>query len=87
MTTMTVTRFARSLSSVLDRIEHGGEPVVLVRNSHPVATLIPGAARQNALEALSDICGGIPDAEGAAWAKDMRGFDSRSKGEMKDPWA
>jgi len=87
MVEMTATEFARNLSRALDRLERGGDEVVITRNGHPVARLAPGAPRMTALEAFSDIYGILSASEGAAWAKDMRGMDQGRKGRFTDPWA
>lgn len=85
MTTMTVTDFSRNLSRVLDRLEHGGEEIVIVRNHHPVARLIPGAPAVGALDAFSDLFGVLGDTEGTSWLKDMCTFDRVADEDMKDP--
>lgn len=43
MIEMTVTEFARKLRTVFDRIEHAGEEVVLIRNKHRIARILPGS--------------------------------------------
>lgn len=87
MKTLTATETARNFSHVLDMLEHGQEEVIILRNNHPVATMIPGAPRLSALEALSDLYGVLDDREGEAWIKDMKEFDRPLKREMHDPWA
>ena len=87
MTVMTVTDFARNLSRVLDRLEHGGEEIIIMRNNHPVAKLIPGAPEMKALDAFADLYGILPSEEGEAWLRDMGDFDREAQGELKDPWA
>lgn len=87
MTTMTVTHFARHLSQVFDRLEHGGENIVLVRRNHTVAKLVPGTATMKALDAFSDLYGIIPEDEGAAWIEDASNTDHLSDSrELNDPW-
>ena len=78
MTTMTVTDFARNLSRVIDRLEHGGEEIVIMRNRHPVAKLIPGAPEMRALDAFADLFGIIPDVVGKSWLGDMKSFDRKA---------
>jgi hypothetical protein len=58
-----------------------------MRNKHPVAKLVPGAARMNAIEALGDIFATLDDAEGAAWIKDIERGDRLMAAEARDPWA
>ena len=87
MTTMSATEFARNISRVLDAMERGDDTVVILRNNHAVATLLPGAAQVRALDAFKDLFGIIPDKEGAAWIRDMQPFDRFAAAETRDPWA
>jgi antitoxin (DNA-binding transcriptional repressor) of toxin-antitoxin stability system len=87
MTTISATDFSRNMSRLLDRLEHGGEEFLIVRNHHAVARLVPGAPEMRALDAFSDLFGVLPDTEGAEWTKDMSTFDRPSAQELKDPWA
>lgn len=84
---MTATEVSRKFSRLLDSLEHGGEEVVIVRNQHPVAKLVPGAPRMNALEALGDVYGVLEDAEGDGWLADIRKGDRMLAAEKRDPWA
>jgi len=86
MTTLTVTEFSRNMSRFLDRIEHGGEEIVIVRNHHPIARILPGASAIRALDAFSDLFGILPDSEGEAWTNDMLTFDRSTAKELRDPW-
>jgi antitoxin (DNA-binding transcriptional repressor) of toxin-antitoxin stability system len=87
MKTMTATEVARAFSRVLDSLEHGGEEIVVVRNQHPVARIIPGASRMTAIEALGDLYRTLDDAEGATWAADSAHADRLLVAEAGDPWA
>ena len=87
MKTMTATEVARGFRRVLDSLEQGGEEIVVVRNSHPVARLVPGAPRMKAIEALGDLYRVLDDAEGDAWAADARKSDRLLVAEARDPWA
>lgn len=87
MRTMTATDIARGFSRVLDSLEHGGEEIVVVRNHHPVARIVPGAPRMTALEALSDLYRVLDDAEGELWAADSARADRLLVAEARDPWA
>ena len=42
MTTMTATEFAKNIKKTLDRLEFGREEIILVRNNHKIARIIPG---------------------------------------------
>jgi antitoxin (DNA-binding transcriptional repressor) of toxin-antitoxin stability system len=49
MVEMTVTEFAKKLRAVFDRIEHMGEEVVLMRNKHRIARIVPGSPHLTAI--------------------------------------
>jgi antitoxin (DNA-binding transcriptional repressor) of toxin-antitoxin stability system len=85
--TITATEAARNFSRVLDLLEHGSEEIVVLRNSHPVARILPGAPRMTALEALADLYRTMPDSEGAAWVRDARRADDKRRRRLRDPWA
>ena len=85
MTEMTVTEFARKLRAIFDRIEHGGEEVVLIRNKHPIARIIPGSPWLNALEAMGDLYRTLPEDAAADWLMDSR-EDRKVLEEARDPW-
>jgi prevent-host-death family protein len=87
MRTLTATEAARNFSRVLDSLERGSEEIVILRNSQPVAKLVPGAHRMTALEALADLHRTLPDAEGAAWLEDAKRMDRKRRKEVRDPWA
>lgn len=87
MRSMTATEVARGFSRVLDSLEHGGGEIVVVRNNHPVARIVPGTPRLTALEALGDLHHVLDDAEGRAWAADSEKMDRRLVAESRDPWA
>ncbi len=53
MTTLTVTDARRSWSSLVDRVAHHGERIVLCRNGKEVVALVP-ASDAGLLEALED---------------------------------
>jgi len=86
MRTLTATVVARTFSRLLDSLEHGGEEIVVMRNKHPVAKLVPGAPRMNAIEALGDIYATLDDAEGGAWLKDIKSGERLRVAEARDPW-
>jgi antitoxin (DNA-binding transcriptional repressor) of toxin-antitoxin stability system len=86
MKTMTATEAARNFSRLLDDLEHGGEEIVVIRNKQPVARLIPGTPRMNALQAMSNLYRTLDDAEGEAWLEDIRLADKSAAKEIRDPW-
>ncbi len=90
MRTITATHLARNLRRILDRLAVEGEGVVIERNRQQVARLLPGPARQTALEAMADLYRTLPDDAAATWEADSR--KGRWKGGrldkgLRDPWA
>ena len=84
---MTATELARNLSTVLDRLEYGNEEFIVTRSRHPVARLVPGAARMTAMEAFADLFGAISEDEGADWLNDCAAADRSAREDLRDPWA
>jgi prevent-host-death family protein len=87
MRTISATEAARNFSRVLDLLEHESEEIVVVRNNHPIAKLVPGAPRLTALEALADLYATLPDQEAARWLRDSRRMHRRGRRQLRDPWA
>jgi antitoxin (DNA-binding transcriptional repressor) of toxin-antitoxin stability system len=90
MKTITATELARNLRRVLDRLAIEGEEIVIERNREQVARLLPGPARQTALEAMADLYRTLPEDAAANWEADSR--KGRWKGTrldkgVRDPWA
>jgi PHD/YefM family antitoxin component YafN of YafNO toxin-antitoxin module len=84
MKSITATALARNLKRMLDQVEFKRESLSIVRNNQQIARIIPGAARQNALEAMSDLFRTLSDDAAQRWVR-----DSRTKGNLKqlrDPW-
>ena len=86
MKTLTATVVARSFSRLLDSLERGGEEIVVTRNKHPVARLVPGAPHMTAIEALGDLYGTLDDKEGETWLEDIRSGGRLRVAEVRDPW-
>ena len=89
MKTITATHLARNLRRVLDRLAVEGEVIVIERNRQQVARLLPGPARETALEAMTDLYRTLPDDAAATWEADSR--KGRWKGSQLDkgtrnPW-
>ena len=89
MKTITATHLARNLRRILDRLVVEGECIVIERNRQQVARLIPGPARQSAVEAMADLYQTLPDNAGATWEVDSR--KGRWKGSrldkgIRNPW-
>ena len=90
MKAITATELARNLSRILDRLAVEGEEVVIERNGQEVARLLPGPARQTALEAMADLYQTLPDSAGVTWEADSRKGrwrGSRLDKGIRDPWA
>ena len=90
MKTLTVTEVARSFSSVLDELERKQEEVLLVRNQHKVARLVPEPQAQNALEVFGDLYGTLDDDTADELSKAIsksRKGKSKTLAALKNPWA
>jgi len=91
MREITATEMARNLRKVLDSVEFEREEIVVVRNHHEIARIIPGLDRQTALEAMAGLYCALPDSAAAAWLEDSGGrkTDRGLRGtlsELRDPW-
>ncbi len=86
MRTLTAAELARDLSRVLDRLEHDGEEMIIVRDNRPIGRLVPATIGMTVDEAFGDLYGILSDEEGEAWLRDMEGFDRELDGELRDPW-
>ena len=89
MKTITATELARNLRQVLDRLATEGEEIVVERNREQVARLLPGPARQTALEAMADLYRTLPEDAAATWEADSRRGrwrGSRLNKGVRDPW-
>ena len=90
MTKITVTELRRNLRSVLERLVADGEEVVIERNHHEVARLVPARAQQTALEALTDLYGTLREEAAATWGRESRSGrwrGGRLNRGIRDPWA
>jgi antitoxin (DNA-binding transcriptional repressor) of toxin-antitoxin stability system len=88
--TITATELARNLRRILDRLAIEGEEIVIERNREQVARLLPGPARQTALEAMADLYRTLPEDAAANWEADSRKGrwrGSRLDKGIRDPWA
>ncbi len=91
MKTITATYLARNLRRILDQLAMEGEEIGIERNGQQVARLLPGPARQNALQALADLYRTLPDDAAATWEANSRKGRWRGsrldKGGIRDLWA
>lgn len=85
MGTMTATEFAKNLKKALDRLEFSREEIVIIRNNHEIARLIPGSTHMTALEAMADLYRTIPHEAGEKWLEDSR-IPRKLSDEIRDPW-
>lgn len=85
MIILSVTDFARNLKAALNKIEEGGEEIVLVRNKRRIGRILPGEPFMTAMEAFSDIVGILPDEAAEGWEE--AGRNKRTlHDERKQPW-
>ena len=85
MATITATELARNFRAMFDKVEFKKEELIVIRNNHEVARIIPGPSRMTALEAMSDIYSTLSEDAAKEWLKDSR-LKSKLKSEMRDPW-
>lgn len=72
MLSVTATELARNLKAMLDKVELKHEELIVIRNNHEVARIIPGPATMTALEAMADICHTLPEEAAQGWLEDSR---------------
>jgi len=87
MRTVTATELARNFRTMLDAVEFQHEQLVIVRNNHEVARIVPGPATMTALEAMADIYRTLPDDAAREWLQDARRPENGLDDEVRDPWA
>jgi len=85
MGTMTATEFAKNLKKALDRLEFGGEEIIIIRNNHKIARLIPGSPHMTAIEAMADLYQTLPPDAGRDWLAESR-LPGKFSDEIIDPW-
>ena len=87
MRTITATELARNFRAMFDQVEFKHEELVVVRNNHEVARIIPGPATMTALEAMADLYRTLPDETASGWLNDSRSAAEHLTDEVRDPWA
>lgn len=85
MAIMTATEFSRNIKKTLDRLEFGGEEIIIMRNNHKIARLLPGSHHMTALEAMSDLYRTLPKDAGKNWGRES-GTSGLLFDEIRDPW-
>ena len=86
MLQITATELARKFKQMMNLVEFQGEELIIVRNNHQVAKIIPGPATMTALEAMSDLYRTLPDDAGAEWVSDSREGTTDNLTNLHDPW-
>ena len=84
MIVMTVTEFAKKLKKAFDLVEYKGEEIVLIRNNHKIARILPGSPHLTALEVMSDLFRTLPEDAAKGW--EQAGRTTSTIDEMKNPW-
>jgi antitoxin (DNA-binding transcriptional repressor) of toxin-antitoxin stability system len=87
MLQITATELARKFKQMMNLVEFQGEELIIIRNNHQVAKIIPGPATMTALEAMSDLYRTLPEDAGTAWVSDSREGNMESLTNLRDPWA
>lgn len=85
MVEMTVTEFVKKLRAVFDRIEFKGEEVILMRNKHRIARIVPGSPYLTAIEAMGDLYRTLPEDAAEDWLEESRVTKTVSE-ESHNPW-
>lgn len=87
MLQITATELARKFKQMMNLVEFQGEELIIIRNNHYVARIIPGPATMTALDAMSDLYRTLPDDAGASWVSDSREGTMDNITNLRDPWA
>lgn len=87
MRTVTATELARNFRSMFDQVEFKHEELIVIRNNHEVARIVPGPATMTALEAMADLYRTLPEEAAADWFADSRRTGKGLTDEVRDPWA
>ena len=87
MLQITATELARKFKQMMNLVEFKGEELIIVRNNHQIAKIIPGPSTMTALEAMSDLYRTLPEDAGMTWMKDSREGAAADLSEVRDPWA
>jgi PHD/YefM family antitoxin component YafN of YafNO toxin-antitoxin module len=85
MQIVTATDLARNFRTMLDSVEFRHEELLVMRNNHAVARVIPSPATMTAQEVFSDLYRLLPENAAKDWLADSRSDDIRCN-EVSDPW-
>jgi prevent-host-death family protein len=72
MRTVTATELARNFRDMLDKVELKREDLIIVRNNHEIARIIPGQTTMTALEAMADLYRTLPEEAAQGWFEEGR---------------
>ena len=86
MNTVTATELARHFRAMFDKVEFKREELIVIRNNHEVARIIPGPATMTALEAMADIYRTLPEEAASDWLRDAQDQEKQLSNEVIDPW-
>lgn len=90
MKVLNVTEVARNFRSVMDGVENHGDEIVLVRNRKAIASILPEAPEQNALEVFGDLYRMLDERTADALAGGLRRARASKRGrlrKLRNPWA
>ena len=86
MLQITTSELGRKFRQMMNLVEFKGEELVIIRNNHQVARIIPGQARMTAFEAMSDIYNTLSEDAGVTWIQDSREGITADISEVHNPW-
>jgi len=87
MKQMTVEQVMGDFGAVLNRVERDHEEILVVRENHHVARIVPEPASQTALEVLGDLYQALDDRAADAWSKAIASLRTRGTlGELRQSW-
>jgi phosphate uptake regulator len=86
MTVVTAAELARDIERILDLLEKEGEEVVIVRDDHRVARLVPEVTGMTASEFLDGLYGILSGEEAEELLSDIREMREAFDDNWRDPW-
>lgn len=87
MKQMTVDEVANDFSGVLSQVESNKEEVVILRDNHQVARIVPEPAGQTARQVFSDLYQTLDPEAAEVWSQTIRSQGSRgSLAELRCSW-
>lgn len=86
MRIVTATELARNFRTMFDQVEFKHEELIVIRNNHEVARIVPGPATMTALEAMTDLYRTLPEEAARDWLADSLRVEGLAD-EVRDPWA